>query len=260
MLKTILSLLGVYKIYEKWLLYQIRNRDMPEHVAIILDGNRRWARESGLEPWIGHYYGADKTKDVLKWCLDLGVKSITFYAFSTENFRRPREEVEKLMHLFKEKLQEALRSEEIHRYRVRVKVIGRMHLLPKDLQEMIYKIEDETKSYSDRYLNLAIAYGGRAEIVDAARKIAEEAALGKIRPEEINEKVFERYLYTAFLPKQDPDLIIRTSGEERLSGFLLYQSAYSELCFLDVYWPEFRRIDLLRAIRTYQKRKRRFGA
>jgi len=225
-----------------------------------LDGNRRWARESGLEPWVGHYYGADKTKEVLKWCLDLGVNSITFYVFSTENFRRPKEEVEKLLDLFREKLQEALRSEEIHQYKVRVKVIGRVHLLPKDLQEMIRKIEDETRSYSSRYLNLAIAYGGRAEIVDAAKKIAEKVALGEIKPEEIDEKIFEQHLYTAFLPKQDPDLIIRTSGEERLSGFLLYQSAYSELCFLDVYWPEFRRIDLLRAIRTYQRRKRRFGA
>ncbi|MBS7648123.1 MAG: polyprenyl diphosphate synthase [Candidatus Bathyarchaeia archaeon] len=259
MLKTVLSLLGVYKVYERWLWHQVKGQSKPEHIAIILDGNRRWAKESGLEPWMGHYYGADKTKDVLKWCLDLGVKSITFYAFSTENFQRPPEEVERLMILLKEKLDEALKSEEIHKYKVKVKVIGRVHLLPLDLQEMIRKVEEETKDYSERYLNLAIAYGGRAEIVDAARKIAQKVATGELAPEEINETIFEQNLYTAFLPKQDPDLIIRTSGEERLSGFLLYQSAYSELCFLDVYWPEFRRIDLLRAIRTYQKRKRRFG-
>ena len=259
MLKTLLSLLGVYKIYEKWLWQQVKGREKPEHIAIILDGNRRWAQEHSLEPWIGHYYGADKAKDVLKWCLDLDVKTITLYAFSTENFQRPKEEVERLMQLFKKKLQEVIKSEEIHKHRVRVKVIGRINLLPQDLQEMIKTVEEETKNYDERFLNIAIAYGGRAEIVDAARKIAQEVAEGKLSPDDIDEKIFEQYLYTSFLPKQDPDLIIRTSGEERLSGFLLYQSAYSELCFLDVYWPEFRRIDLLRAIRTYQKRKRKFG-
>ena len=259
MLKTLLSLLGVYKIYEKWLWQQVKNQEKPEHIAIILDGNRRWAQEHSLEPWIGHYYGADKAKDVLKWCLDLDVKTITLYAFSTENFQRSKEEVERLMQLFKKKLQEVIKSEEIHKHRVRVKVIGRINLLPQDLQEMIKTVEEETKNYDERFLNIAIAYGGRAEIVDAARKIAQEVAEGKLSPDDIDEKIFEQYLYTSFLPKQDPDLIIRTSGEERLSGFLLYQSAYSELCFLDVYWPEFRRIDLLRAIRTYQKRKRKFG-
>ncbi len=259
MLRTILSVLGIYRIYEKWLWHQIKNQSKPEHIAIILDGNRRWAQESGLEPWMGHYYGANKTKDVLKWCLDLNVKSITLYAFSTENFQRPKEEVEKLMQLFKEKLQEILESEEIHKYKVRVKVIGKVDLLPPNLQALIREVEEKTKNYNEHFLNLAIAYGGRAEIVDAARKIAQKVVSGELSPEEINEKIFEQHLYTAFLPKQDPDLIIRTSGEERLSGFLLYQSAYSELCFLDVYWPEFRRIDLLRAIRTFQKRKRRFG-
>lgn len=259
MLKTILSLLGVYKIYERWLWQQVKGREKPEHIAIILDGNRRWAQEHSLEPWMGHYYGADKAKDVLKWCLDLNVKTITLYAFSTENFHRPREEVEHLMRLFKEKLQEVIKSEEIHKYRVRVKVIGRISLLSQDLQEMIKTVEEKTRNYDEHFLNIAIAYGGRAEIVDAARKIAQKIAEGKLSPNEIDEKVFEQHLYTSFLPKQDPDLIIRTSGEERLSGFLLYQSAYSELCFLDVYWPEFRRIDLLRAIRTYQKRKRKFG-
>ncbi|MCD6469273.1 di-trans,poly-cis-decaprenylcistransferase [Candidatus Bathyarchaeota archaeon] len=259
MLRTLLSLLGVYKIYEKWLWHQIKNQSKPEHIAIILDGNRRWARESGLEPWMGHYFGANKTKDVLKWCLELDVKSITLYAFSTENFQRPRKEVERLMQIFKEKLQEVLESEEIHKYKVKVKVIGRVNLLPPSLQAMIREVEEKTKNYNEHFLNLAIAYGGRAEIVDATKKIVRKVVAGELSPEEIDEKVFEQHLYTAFLPKQDPDLIIRTSGEERLSGFLLYQSAYSELCFLDVYWPEFRRIDLLRAIRTFQKRKRRFG-
>lgn len=259
MLRTLLSLLGVYKVYEKWLWRQVKDKDMPEHIAIILDGNRRWATKSGLKPWMGHIYGAKKVEDVLKWCLRLGVKSITLYALSTENFQRPKEEVEKLMELFREKLMELMASEEIRKYKVRVKVIGRTYLLPQDLQEIIRRLEEETKDFNERYLNLAIAYGGRAEIVDAVRKIAQKVAKGELRPEEISENIFEQHLYTSFLPKQDPDLIIRTSGEERLSGFLLYQSAYSELCFLDVYWPEFRRIDLLRAIRTYQNRVRRFG-
>ncbi|MEM1883941.1 MAG: polyprenyl diphosphate synthase [Candidatus Bathyarchaeia archaeon] len=254
-----LSLLGVYKIYEKWLWRQVKNKDMPEHIAIILDGNRRWAVKSGLKPWMGHIYGAKKVEDVLKWCLRLGVKSITLYALSTENFQRPKEEVNKLMELFREKLEELMASDEIRKYKVRVKVIGRTYLLPHDLQEIIRRLEEETKDFNERYLNLGIAYGGRAEIVDAVRKIAQKVAKGELRPEEISESIFEQHLYTSFLPKQDPDLIIRTSGEERLSGFLLYQSAYSELCFLDVYWPEFRFIDLLRAIRTYQNRVRRFG-
>lgn len=259
MLRALLSLLGVYRIYEKWLWHQVKNKSLPEHIAIILDGNRRWATKSGLKPWMGHLYGARRVEEVLKWCLDLGVKTITLYALSTENFQRPREEIEKLIELLKEKLKELLVSEEIRRYRVRVKVIGRTYLLPQDLQEIIYKIEEETRDFGERYLNLAIAYGGRAEIIDTVRKVAQKVARGELSPEEISESIFEQHLYTSFLPKQDPDLIIRASGEERLSGFLLYQSAYSELCFLDVYWPEFRRIDLLRAIRTYQKRVRRFG-
>jgi len=259
MLKTLLSILGVYKLYEKWLWHQVKNGAKPEHIAIILDGNRRWAMERSLNPWIGHHYGADKTEDLLKWCLNLGVKSVTLYAFSTENFNRPPEEVDELMRIFEEKLGEFLKNEDIHKHKVHVKAIGRLNLLPEKLQSMIKQIEEDTKEYDAHFLNIALAYGGRAEIIDAARKIACIVKEGRMAPEDINEKVFERYLYTSHLPKQDPDLIIRTSGEERLSGFLLYQSAYSELCFLDVYWPEFRRIDLLRAIRTYERRKRKFG-
>jgi tritrans,polycis-undecaprenyl-diphosphate synthase [geranylgeranyl-diphosphate specific] len=259
MLKSLLSVFGVYKIYEEWLWHQIRDEAKPEHIAIILDGNRRWALNHSLNPHIGHYYGADKTEKMLRWCLELGVKTMTLYVFSTENFNRSEEEVKEIMRLFKEKLQQILKNDDIHKHKVRVKFIGRLSLLPQDVQGTIEKVEESTKDYDEHFLNLAMAYGGRAEIVDAARKIAKEAREEKLLPEDIDEKVFEKYLYTAYLPKQDPDLIIRTSGEERLSGFLLYQSAYSELCFLDVYWPEFRRIDMLRAIRTFQKRKRRFG-
>lgn len=163
------------------------------------------------------------------------------------------------MQIAEEKLRKILTDERIHKNRVRVKVIGRMGLLPKSLQELIREVEEATRDYDQHFLNVALAYGGRAEIVDATKKIALEIEKGKLKPDAIDEQVFENHLYTAYLPQQEPDLIIRTSGEERLSGFLLWQSAFSELCFLDVYWPEFRRIDLLRAIRTYQQRKRRFG-
>jgi tritrans,polycis-undecaprenyl-diphosphate synthase [geranylgeranyl-diphosphate specific] len=259
MLQSLLSVLGIYKIYEKWLWYQVKGGTKPEHVAIILDGNRRWASERLLNPWIGHRYGADKIEDLLDWCLDLGVKTITLYAFSTENFRRSPKEVNEIMQIAEEKLRTILENEKIHKNKVRVKAIGRLDLLPKKLQGLIRRVEESTKNYDEHFLNVALAYGGRAEIVDATKKIARKVESGDLTIKEIDEKLFEEYLYTAHMPKQDPDLIIRTSGEERLSGFLSWQSAYSELCFLDVNWPEFRRIELLRAVRTYQRRKRRFG-
>jgi len=252
-------MLGVYKAYEKWLWHQVKGGLKPEHIAIILDGNRRWASERLLNPLIGHHYGADKIQDLLKWCLDLEVKSITLYAFSTENFQRPEEEVNEIMKIAEEKLHEILEDERIHSHKVRVKAIGRLSLLPKSVQKIVRKVEEATKDYDKHFLNVALAYGGRAEIVDATREIAKKVKCGELTPEGIDEGVFEEHLYTAYMPKQDPDLIIRTSGEERLSGFFLWQCAYSELCFLDVYWPDFRRIDLLRAVRMYQRRKRRFG-
>jgi len=260
MLKTLLSAVGAYKIYERWLWHQVNSGDSkPEHIAIILDGNRRWASERSLSPWMGHKFGADKVKELLEWCLELGVKSITFYAFSTENFQRPSSEVNEIMRIAEERLREVLSDERIHKHKVRVKVIGRLSLLPPSVQRLAREVEEATKDYDQHFLNVALAYGGRAEIVDAAKKIAQKVEQGELSTEGIDERVFEGHLYTAHMPKQDSDLIIRTSGEERLSGFLLWQCAYSELCFLDVYWPDFRRIDLLRAVRTYQKRKRRFG-
>lgn len=260
MLKALLSITGVYKLYEKWLLHQLKNNPKPEHVAIILDGNRRWAMEKDLDPWFGHEKGAEKVEQLLDWCAKIGVKTITIYAFSTENFRRPKNEVEEIMRIAAERLQKILTDERIHRNRIHVKVIGRINLLPEHLQKLIAEVENATAEYQDYYLNIAFAYGGRAEIVDAAKRIADKVRSNELNPEDVNESLFEKFLYTSHLPKQEPDLIVRTSGEERLSGFLLWQSAYSELCFLDVYWPDFRFIDLLRAIRTFQKRKRRFGA
>ncbi|MGQ9529851.1 MAG: polyprenyl diphosphate synthase [Candidatus Bathycorpusculaceae bacterium] len=260
MIKTFLSITGAYKLYEKWLWHQIKNGGKPEHIAIILDGNRRWASEKALQPWFGHEKGAEKVEQLLEWCLKLNVKSITLYAFSTENFNRSNAEVEEIMRIAGEEFRKILTDERIHKNKVRVKVIGRINLLPEELKQLIREVENATENYDKHFLNIAFAYGGRAEIVDAARQIAENVQMGKLEVQNINEDVFEKYLYTSYMPKQDPDLIIRTSGEERLSGFLLWQSAYSELCFLDVYWPDFRVIDLLRAVRTFQKRKRRFGA
>jgi tritrans,polycis-undecaprenyl-diphosphate synthase [geranylgeranyl-diphosphate specific] len=259
MLKGLLSTMGVYKAYEKWLWNQVKNGTMPEHIAIILDGNRRWALERSLGSWIGHQHGAERVTQLLDWCLDLGVKCITLYSFSIENFMRKPREVEAIFNIAEEKLKEILTDERIHKNKVRVKVIGRVGLLPEGLQESIREAEAATQSYDNQFLTVALAYGGRAEIVDATKKIAEKVKLGELPIEKIDEEMFERFLYTAHMAKPDPDLIVRTSGEERLSGFLLWQSAYSELCFLDVYWPDFRRIDLLRAVRTYQQRKRRFG-
>jgi len=257
--KKLLSTLGAYKVYEWWLWRQVRNGGKPEHIAIILDGNRRWAAEKVLNPWFGHEKGAQKVEQLLDWCLRFDVKSITLYAFSTENFRRPDGEVEEIMRIVEEQFVKLLTDERIRRDKVRVKVIGRVNMLPESLQRLISEVEKSTQAYDEHFLNVALAYGGRAEIVDAARRIAEQVHDGRLSPEQVDEKTFEQYLYTAHLPHQDPDLIVRTSGEERLSGFLLWQSAYSELCFLDVYWPDFRFIDLLRAVRTYQMRKRRFG-
>jgi tritrans,polycis-undecaprenyl-diphosphate synthase [geranylgeranyl-diphosphate specific] len=259
MLKKILSVIGAYKLYEKWLWVQVKNGAKLEHIAIILDGNRRWASENELNPWLGHKKGAETVEQLLDWCEKLGVKFVTLYAFSTENFRRSPQEVEEIMRIAEEEFSKLLTDERIHRDKVHVKVIGRVNLLPESLQQLIADVEKATMDYDNRFLNFAFAYGGRAEIVDAAKMIAEKVRDGELKLDEVDESMFEKHLYTAHMPKQEPDLIIRTSGEERLSGFLLWQSAYSELAFLDVYWPDFRLIDLLRAIRTFQTRKRRYG-
>jgi tritrans,polycis-undecaprenyl-diphosphate synthase [geranylgeranyl-diphosphate specific] len=259
-IKSLLSAIGAYRFYEWWLWYQVENGAKPEHIAIILDGNRRWATEKMLNPWFGHEKGAEKVDQLLDWCLKLDVKSVTLYAFSTENFNRSQDEIDEIMRIAEDQFRKILTNERIHKNEVRVKVIGRVNLLPENLQRLVADVEKATRSYDKHFLNIAFAYGGRAEIVDAARKVAEKVKDGELAVEKVDEETFAKYLYTAYMAKQDPDLIIRTSGEERLSGFLLWQSAYSEFCFLDVYWPDFRVIDLLRAVRIFQKRKRRFGA
>ncbi len=258
-LQRFLRVIGAYKIYERWLWYQTKNGVKPEHIAIILDGNRRWASEQEINPWLGHRQGAETVERLLDWLQMLDVKFVTLYTFSTENFSRPSDEVEEIMRIAEVKFRKLLTDERIRRNKVHVKVIGRVNLLPESLQSIIAEVEKATADYDNQFLNFAFAYGGRAEIVDAAKSIAQKVKDGELKIDDVDEETFERYLYTSHMPK-DPDMIIRTSGEERLSGFLLWQSAYSELLFLDVYWPDFRLIDLMRAIRTFQNRKRRFGS
>jgi tritrans,polycis-undecaprenyl-diphosphate synthase [geranylgeranyl-diphosphate specific] len=259
MLSGLLKATGVYKIYEKWLIEQVRKSSMPRHLGIILDGNRRWASERNLKNEEGHKLGAIVGENFLDWCLELDIKTVTVFIFSAENFQRSKNEVEDILSLIEKYAVKLGSDPRIHNKKVRIKAIGRLDYLPQSLKQVLDEIEDATKEYDGHYLNLAVSYGGRAEIIDAAKRIAQEAQEDRIGIDEINEKSFTKYLYTAHLPNPYPDLMIRTSGEERLSGFLLWQSAYSELCFIDVCWPEFRKIDLLRAVRTYQKRVRRFG-
>ena len=205
-----------YRAYEKKLWNEIKNGPIPSHVGLILDGNRRWARKVGLDHTLGHQAGFEKLKEVLRWCWELGVRTVTIYAFSTENFMRRKDEVDHLMRLAERGFREVLENEDIHENRVQIRAIGRVDLLPDFVKKAIEEAEEATKDYDRHRLNVAIAYGGRAEIVDATKRIAYEVRDGKLNPDNIDEEVFEQYLYTSGDP--DPDLIIRTSGEERLSG------------------------------------------
>lgn len=247
----------VYRFYEDYLLEKVKGGKIPRHVAIIMDGNRRWARKLEKPPWYGHLFGSRKLEEILEWCRELGIRTLTVYAFSTENFNRSPEEVKALMNLFEEKFRELVEDERVHRYGIRVNVLGRKELLPENVRRAAEEAEKATKKYSNYNLNIALAYGGRSEITDAVRDIVRDALEGKLSPEEIDEDLIKRYLY--YPNMSDPDIVIRTGGEVRISNFLLYQIAYSELFFVDVYFPEFRKIDFLRIIREYQKRERRFG-
>lgn len=247
----------LYTIFIDILEKEVRRGPIPKHIGIIMDGNRRYAKKLGLDPKMGHIFGAKKLEEVLKWCLELGIREVTLYAFSTENFKRSQDEIEHIFNLMKSKLRELEKSEVIHKNEVQIRFIGKLELLPDDLRIFMKKIEDLTRSYNKYRLNIAVAYGGRSEIVDAIRNIVKDALKGRIKAEDITEDTISKYLYTK--DSLDPDLIIRTSGEERLSNFLIWQSAYSELYFVDALWPEFTKLDFLLAIRSYQKRERRFG-
>ena len=248
----------LYSLYEWYITRNLEADKMPNHVAIIMDGNRRYSKIQGnMDPIEGHKKGVDTLENVIEWCIDLGINIVTVYAFSTENFNRDKKEVEGLMDLFVQSFLNISTNKKIHKNKIRLNAVGKLELFPKKDRDAIDTAEESTKDYNERMINIAMGYDGRVEIVDAFKKIAREVQKGNIEPDEINEKMINDNLYTAGL--EDPNLVIRTSGEERLSGFLLWQSSYSELYFTDSLWPQLRKVDFLRAIRSYTQRQRRFG-
>lgn len=231
---------------------------VPQHVAVIMDGNRRFAWGNSMPAKIGHRLGKEKLEKMMDWVLELNIPYLTVYALSTDNINnRSAEELEVLYGLYIEGLDDIRQDPRIHENNVKVKVIGRTELLPQGVIDAIYRAEADTAEYDDFTFTICLAYGSREEMVEAIRQIAADHAAGKISLENIDQDEVSNRLYTSKMP--DPDLVIRTSGEERISNFLLWQAAYSELYFTDVFWPLFSRRDFLKAIDTYQKRKRRFG-
>jgi len=248
-----------YRFYERKLETQIKQDSLPSHVAIILDGNRRWARYHFLASKGAHTFGADKAEQLLTWIYDLRIKITTLYVLSIENMERDKKELGDIYDLLRIKLEKLYDDSRIHERQMKIKAIGNVEALPTSIKDILFKLEEGTKHYDLTYLNIAVAYGGQQELVEAIRKIARDVEKKELQISDINEQSIDSYLYTSHLPQPEPDLILRTSGEKRLSGFLLWQSAYSELVFMDVFWPEFRKIDLMRAIRTFQRRRRRYG-
>ena len=227
------------------------------HLAIIMDGNRRFAWRSNLATGLGHRIGKQKLERVLDWVLELNIPWFTVYALSTENLNRPEEELDVLFDLYVEGLRDIADDERIHENKVRVNIIGRRELLPERVNDAIDYAESKTADYDQFVFTVCLAYGSREEMITAIQSIAKDFAAGDISLDAINQQAVSNRLYTADMP--DPDLVIRTSGEERISNFLLWQMAYSELYFTDVFWPSFSKKDLLKAIRTYQERGRRYG-
>ena len=246
------------RIRERRLIDRIKKAPVPHHVGIIMDGNRRFAKLLGLDDVsMGHVAGQERLENVLDWCLDLGIRVLTVYAFSTENFQRATPERELLMELFEHNFRKMAVDERVHKNKIRVRCIGDLELLPPSVREAALHVMEVTKAYDGYTFNVAVAYGGRQEIVDAVRRIAVEARAGALDPSTVTAETISKRLYTGDLP--DPDFIIRTSGEERVSNFLLWQMAYAELYFCDVNWPELDRMEFLHAIFEYQRRKRRYG-
>ncbi|WP_022852452.1 isoprenyl transferase [Thermodesulfatator atlanticus] len=228
---------------------------IPAHVAIIMDGNGRWAKARHLPRVMGHREGMKSVRAVIETARKVGVKVLTLYAFSKENWQRPKDEVSFLMKLLSEYLQKEV--DELHEKDVQIRAIGEIELLPANVLELLKAAIEKTAKNQGLILNLALSYGGRAEIAQAARLIAQAVLKGELKPSEIDEALFARFLYTKDLP--DPDLLIRTSGEMRLSNFLLYQTAYTELYFTETLWPDFREEEFIKALKDYQRRERRFG-
>ena len=237
----------------------VKNMNVPNHLAIIPDGNRRCAKRLLKNPSKGHEWGIGKIKDMLDWCGDLGIKNVTIYALSIENFtKRPETELEFLLQLARQEIRDIVKADGLaHKRKIRMRFFGNLSILPEDLREIIRNAEKETSKYSDYTLNIAMAYGGRQELVSATRDIALKISSGKLAPEEVDEMVLRQSLQTN--GSGDPDLVIRTGGEKRLSNFLLFQAAYAELAFTDTFWPDITKEEFAKIIENYSKRQRRFG-
>ena len=232
-----------------------KNNPAPRHIAIIMDGNGRWAKKRGLPRTAGHAAGAEAFRRIANYCRTLGVEYLTVYAFSTENWKRSEEEVGAIMKLLGKYLQEAL--QDMEKNHVRFKFFGDLSRLNPELQKLCVDAQERSAGFGDVQVNFCLNYGGRDELVKAAREFSKDVASGKYTPEDLNEELLSTYLYSADVP--DPELIIRPSGELRTSNFLLWQSAYSEYVFMDVLWPDFSPQDLDEAIAEYYRRNRRFG-
>ena len=230
------------------------NITIPKHIGIIMDGNGRWAKKRLLPRNMGHKKGAEVFKDITRYCNELGLEAVTFYAFSTENWKRPQEEIDGLMKLFKQYLIDAFDYEKENN---KVVFLGDKSAFNQELRDLMVEIEEKTADRTGMILNLALNYGSRSEIVHACKEIAKEVKDGKLSSDDINEEIFASHLYTKNQP--DPDFILRPSGEKRISNFLLWQCAYSEFIYMDVLWPDFTRKDLDEAIAEFNKRNRRFG-
>lgn len=225
------------------------------HIAVILDGNRRFAKKQGKLPWKGHSEGAKIVEKFINWCVELGIKEATFFAFSTENFNRSKEEVSHLMDLFGKWFNKLSKDKSLKKKGIRINFVGKMGMLPPSVQLSAKKLMRETENNNVLTVNFALAYGSRMEIIEAVKSISKECINGKINPENITEDMFNNRLYL----KSQPDMLVRPGGEKRISNFLLWQAAYSELYFIDKMWPEFTKEDLIAAIREYENRERRFG-
>ena len=229
--------------------------ELPEHIAIILDGNGRWAKAKGMPRSYGHVVGCDNLEKICNIACEMGIKYLTVYAFSTENWKRAEEEVKTLMNLFRRYLKRCIKS--AHKNQMRVRIIGDPSRLAPDIRDGIDLLEKESENYDRMFFQIALNYGGRDEILRGVQKICEEVADGKLSADKLTEEQFSSYLDTAGIP--DPDLLIRTSGEQRISNFLLWQLAYTEMYFTDVPWPEFNKDELVKAIEYYNSRDRRYG-
>lgn len=248
----------VNKTFKKNILKAIEGLQMenlPKHIAIIMDGNGRWAKKRGLLRTFGHKAGTENVKTIIRFCSDIGIQELTLFAFSTENWKRPSDEVGFLMNLLLEFLKREI--DELHEKNARLNALGDLNRLPEELIKAIIAAEEKTKGNTGLKVNIAINYGSRAEIVNAVKEIAKDIQDGKISLDAIDEDLFSTYLYTNGL--SDPDLVIRTSGEVRISNFLLYQSAYAEYIFTEILWPDLDELELIKIIKDYQSRHRRFG-